>query len=149
MRGTKVSLHKGNPLAGDDADLGKWCAAIEIERDRGYTRIPRLVYVDPVKTYRVSMRVMTESKITATIGGYVRGADNQQLKTADGRRTWEHRMAMYGPTEGWQTLEITIGPAGGGTDFAWPDGALCTWLHFHFSGESGTVYVDDIVFGEE
>jgi len=144
----KVALHKGNPLPNDATKVGEWCAGVTLETNRAFIRIPRNVYVDPSKTYRVSMKVFTNKKITGTFGGYAVSTKGGQCTMPDGAGTWAWAFPMYGPTQGWQTLETTIGPANSDAKLKWPNDVLYTWIHMHFSGERGTVYFDDVAFEE-
>ena len=147
MRGIVVTRAE-EPLAeSDPARSTPGCAVLTFAGGRGYTRVDRNLYVDPAKTYRFGITVKTDAKITGTIGGYAQGHSGKQLMADNGGPTWGWSLGMYGPTDGWERLQTTIGPAGAGAAVTWPADVLYTWVHIHFAGDAGKVLVDDIVFG--
>ena len=148
MNGISATRRAGDPWPDSGTAIGSGCLALELASSRGYIRAGRSLYVDASRTYRVSMDVGTDSKIVGTFGGYANGSVPGNLKTAEGN-VWGYALGMYGPTEGWQRLEMAIGPPGSGAELEWPEGALATWLHIHLQGEPGTVYIDNISFRQE
>jgi hypothetical protein len=144
---TTTQVFAGNPLPGDATLKGKFCLAVSLaqtEQKRGY--IPaggKLLYVDPLKKYRMRMKVYSPDALTVTIGGYASNGKGNNLPDAKGG-TWGWSVSFKGPTNGWKTLETTMGPAGSGAQIAWPDGMFATFMHMHISGDAGVFYLDDI-----
>jgi hypothetical protein len=103
--------------------------------------------VDPLKKYRMSMKVYSPDALTVTIGGYASNGKGGNLPDAKGG-TWGWSVWFKGPTNGWKTLESTMGPAGSGTQIAWPDGMFATFMHMHISGDAGIFYLDDVTLEE-
>ena len=151
-RGTSLTtaLVPGNPVAGDTAHAGKYCASITLANDGGGAiSVQRPIYIDPRKTYRVALKVATTAEIGATIGGYAQTGGPGNAPNPDGKGTWQYSLGFKGPTNGWQQLETTIGPAGSGAQYTWPADAVSIGLTCWFHGPAGTVYLDDLTVEEK
>lgn len=148
---TSTRAYAGNPLPGDTTLNGKFCLAItqaQTERKRGY--IPaggKLLYVDPFKKYRMSMKVYTPDALTISIGGYASNGKGGNLPDAKGG-TWAWGFGVKGPLKGWETREVTMGPVGTGAQIPWPEGMFATFMHLHIAGDAGVLYLDDITLEE-
>jgi hypothetical protein len=146
-----TQVYAGNPLKGDATLTGKYCLAVTLaktEAKRGY--IPaggKLLYVDPLKKYRIAMKIYSPDALAVSIGGYASNGKGGNLLDAKGG-TWAWGFGYKGPQDKWTTLETTLGPAGSGAQIAWPDGMFATFLHLHLNGDGGTLYLDDITLEE-
>ncbi|MHB9132947.1 MAG: hypothetical protein ACYDBB_17920 [Armatimonadota bacterium] len=148
-RGGKLvaTLFTGNPVAGDTTHKGTSCVAITLENGGGAFSLQRNIFIDPTKTYRVGLKIATTDEIGGTIGGYASsGAGN--LPNLDGKGTWQYGLALKGPTDGWKTLETTIGPQGSNARVSWHPDTVSIGMTFWLYGKQATLYVDDIVVEE-
>jgi len=149
-RGTTITsaLVTGNPVAGDTTHTGKYCASLTLSNDGfGAISVQRPTYIDPRKTYRIGLRVATAAAISADIGGYAQNGAGP-LPNPDGKGTWQYRLGCKGPTNGWQQLETTVGPAGAGATYTWPADAVSISVTFWLNGKAGTVFLDDLMVEE-
>ena len=101
------------------------------------------------EVYRIRLRAYADAKLTATIGGYAPALKGGNLPPRGQEGTWQWALAVYGPTEGWQTYETTCGPPGSGAAVIWPEGVSSTHLVVWLGGDPGTLYLDDIAFEPE
>ncbi len=141
----KVSMFRGNPVADDTAPPGKHCLALTVKQHgSAHIAAPYRVPVDSQQVYRIRVRVYADSKLTVTLGGYAPDGKGNHLQANN--KTWQWALAVYGPTEGWQTYETTCGPPGSGAAVTWPPGISSTFLQCFIRGGPGTLYLDDITF---
>jgi hypothetical protein len=140
----QLSLFKGNPWAGDVTHKGNYCAAFTLTEKGGTAYGTNFaIPVDNTRVYRISIDVYTEAAIQGQFGGYAVNGTDQNAKDAQGR-VWEWSFWTKGPTNGWQTLSTTIGPAGSGAALTWPPALNSTHITPRIGGEAGTFYVDNI-----
>ena len=106
----------------------------------------RSFYLDPTHTYRVSVQVHITGPTMVDLGGYASDGKNPTLKTDNGK-IWQYRLSKKGPTQDWVTLQVTMGPPGSGADCIFPEGILCTTMHFSPTADGpGSVYLDNFSF---
>jgi hypothetical protein len=135
--GVRATLYKGNPVKGDTTHAGNYCAALEKYGDRGVTWSTQRLPVDPTKTFRISLKVMTTDAMNADFYSYGNAADGRQLPN------WQWDIYFKGPSATWQSLETTIGPKGSGAKYTWPPDIAAIGFGVSLSGK-GTIYVDDV-----
>ncbi|MHB9134298.1 MAG: carbohydrate binding domain-containing protein [Armatimonadota bacterium] len=145
--GLKFRINKGNPVAEDKAHAGKYCLAFDFpQKYRTAFSANKTLYVDASHTYRISMDMHITGPIMVEVGGYGSDGKNVNLKTAAGG-TWQYGFNHKGPTPGWITKHITVGPAGSGADLTFPEGILSTHMTCWVTADApGTVYWDNIAF---
>lgn len=149
--GTSAAIFKGSPVPGDDNN--KYCAAIKMTGKSGVSGAAQPIYIDSAKTYRLSCKFFTTAKFNGAIAGYGNNDKGQQCRNdAGGVWQWDlanGRQGPTGPTNGWQALTCTIGPAGSGAQYIWPKDIISTGFGFWMRGDEGaTVYIDDISLEE-
>jgi hypothetical protein len=139
-----LSLYQGNPFKGDVTHAGKYCAAFTLkEKGGGVFGAGYQIPVDEGRVYRISMSVYADEGVFGQFGGYGVNDITQNVRTKAGD-VWEWTFYTKGFTNGWKTLETTIGPEGSGAKYTWPPGITSTHITCRVSGEAGAFYVDDI-----
>ena len=108
-----------------------------------WTPVP--LFVDNTATYRVGFKVWADSTVHISAGGSATTASGQQVKNANGE-VWDYRLAMDGPTHGWQQVETTVGPEGSAAAYHWPRDIVSTGLTFWVTAPKGLSYVDNVIF---
>ncbi|MFW6039042.1 MAG: hypothetical protein ACOC9P_01030 [bacterium] len=119
------------------ADKSKWRSAMPW--------VKRRLFVDPTKSYRVSVRAYVPGENRIRFSSYAH--DGKSQIENDAGRTWTWGLTIPGPTDGFETFETTIGPAGSGADHIFPDGvAALNSLKMRMYDQSDDVfYLDDLV----
>lgn len=142
-------LHEGNPLADDATHAGRWCVAITSKKGGGHIGVRKPLFVDASKKYRIGVSLYAPTALAGTIGGYASDGKKANLLGPKGG-VWQWDLAAKGPTEGWQKLETTVGPAASGAKHEWPAGIVSMGFGFWLSGlpADGTVYLDDMAVVE-
>ena len=141
-KGLVATLHEGIPRRGASTG-GRYCVALTLGAATGITSLQEPVLVDASRAYRVRFKVYTHDAIDLQAGSYASDGTNPNLKDAQGQ-IWEYRVNAKGPTsDGWRTLETTVGPVGSAA-FQWPPTTLKIDLVLRLSGAKGVLYMDDI-----
>jgi hypothetical protein len=138
-----ISLYDGDPSPGGQHP-GKLCMALNMPADgRAVALSKSPLFVDRRQVYRVSMDVYIPGATFFQAGSYASDGKNFNLKTPDGK-IWEYAVYTKGPTNGWKTLETTIGPAGSDAKFQWSSNTLEVGMTLRLTGAKGMAYLDNV-----
>ena len=143
----EVKVHAGEPAPTAGEHKGKQVLAIQLKDKSAYVGYNTPILLDNRRVYRVAMRVYTSDAIYMQAGGYASDGKDANLKDSKGQ-VWQYNLIGKGPTEGWQTLETTIGPVGSDAKYQFPPATLQTGVGLWISGGPGTLYVDDVTVEE-
>lgn len=143
-----VHIYEGNPVLNDVSHKGQYCLGLDLTTNTAVFGFLKPTYVDASKIYRMSISVFIPAKTKVYCTGYAYNKRGDQVKDDKGA-VWGYGLGMKeGPLEGWQKMEITIGPKGSSNDFTWPLGVEQFGMNVYLGGDKGTVYLDDITVKE-
>lgn len=153
-----VSIFDGDPVPADSGNPVSACYLVRLTRSTlgraAATSLMRKIFVDPEKTYRLSVRIHSDAAVGLTIGGYAYGEDQPGQPIKTGKRVWQCSLKppgnnSEGPFPEWIPFEAVVGPEASGATFTWPKHAIRISFTIWITGEEGAeIYVDGLTMEE-